>query len=147
MNASLIKACVTLLAALLMLAPLTSFASGVRLQDMSACQPPHEDDGVFERRTRRCLLRFTDRGADREAVVRIAARDVVVQRVHGPTGGRFKQLVMRSSDGAVEVTLDLDSDEAEAQAEGREYMLYWGRLTVSVRKAKRSYLIEFARGG
>ena len=37
--------------------------------------------------------------------------------------------------------------EAEAQAEGREYMLYWGRLTVSVRKAKRSYLIEFARGG
>jgi len=131
----------------LMLSPGWTLASPMRLDDIVACHPPHEDDGVFELRTKRCLLRFTDRGAEREAIVRIASRDIVVRRVRGPEGGRFRKLALRSVDGAVEVELDLESDEAEAEAQGREYALYWGTLTVRTKKAKRSYQIEFTRGG
>ncbi len=122
-------------------------ASPVTLDDMAECQPPHEDDGVFELGTKRCLLRFTDRGREQEAVVRIAAKDVVVRRTRGPEGGRFRKLVMRSADGALVVELDLESDDANGEAQGREYVLYWGTLTVRTRKEQRSYDIGFTRGG
>ncbi len=54
---------------------------------------------------------------------------------------------MRSADGALVVELDLESDDANGEAQGREYVLYWGTLTVRTRKEQRSYDIEFTRGG
>jgi hypothetical protein len=129
-----------------MLSPGCALASPPRLDDIVACHPP-DDDGVFERQTERCLLQFTDRGAKQEAIVRIASKDVVVRRVRASEGYGFQKIALRSANGAVEVELDVRSDEAEAEAQGREYVLHWGTLTVRANKLKRSYKVDFVRGG
>lgn len=79
--------------------------------------------------------------------MRIASTDVVVRRVSGSEGYGFLKIALRSANGAVEVELDIRSDEAEAEAQGREYVLHWGTLTVRSNKMKRSYKVDFVRGG
>ena len=95
-----------------------------------------------------CLLFFTDdSGRDAEAVIKKNGQLIKLSRKPKVGDVYYKNFVLESEDKVTSVVLNtwaIDSCSGQEQCDGANFE---GTLTVRSGKAKRSYRLEFYRGG